>query len=477
MPDRMQTDSEKDLLKVLKNEIDFAQEALSLASEQKAQGEEHIAETEAFLRSIGYGDALAHVEIKQEPQADRTLVIRSFDDLLQDANERYPEEIGFEDIFSDTELAENRECIRQLNAEFNAVHKLDAVDVIIPAMAGVLGGVIDCFLGGLTKSVTGKDIPGSKPGGLNDYVRSLYDKALPKETIKKLEKLAKVPYDALNYDNKKNIIVEEMVDGLSSWFHHQVSLGHDPILGFIFGVFDMLHGTVTTLDFKGKFLVQMAHGYSDKKAQNLFQAIATVFIHMLSDVNGSSKAKNGGRGLPAPFMALFNKLQFGSIGKDEQIIADLVKSMYGQGYDFRHFCAMSIPVMIIEVVVRVSYFIKRLAEGYSFKEAIPFGTNHEKKPKLGTMLFIAHSASTAINAGKIIITENPLDINYPQWMSFARYTVKQLKWAVIDKPELRDQYVMNAINDEWNELAASMDNLWNEYAGGAGNRARPPRPL
>ena len=457
MPDHMQTDSEEDLLKVIKNEIDFAQEALSLASAQKVQGETHIAETEAFLRSIGYGDALEHVEIKQEPKVDRTLVIRSFDDLLQDANERYPEEIGFEDIFSDTELAENREYIRQLNAEFNAVHKLDAVDVIIPAMAGVLGGVIDCFLGGLTKSVTGKDIPGSKPGGLTDYVRELYDKVLPEEKWKVLsdKKITKVTYDA--QDNRNTTVY---VDTLSSSFHRLLSLGHDPILGFIAGVLDMLRGTMTTIDYNGKFVIQVMEYASKRKATDIFEAIAKVFWHMQSDVNTPA-------GLPVPFMALFNKLQFGSIGKDEQIIADLVKSMYGQGYDFRHFCAMSIPVMIIEVVVRVSYFIKRLAEGYSFKEAIPFGMNHEKKPKLGTMLFIANSASTAINAGKVIITENPLDINYPQWMSFARYTVKQLKWAVIDKPELRDKYVMNSINDEWNELAASMDNLWDEYAGGA----------
>lgn len=448
MPNGALSDSDRDWLKVVKNEIDYAQDALSLASAQRGQGEKHIAEAEAFLRSIGYGEALEHVEIKQEPQAQRTLVVRSFNDLLQDANKRYPGEIGFEDVFSDTELAANREYIRQLNAEFNAVHKLDAVDVIIPAVAGILGGVIDCVFGGVH-------------GGLGDCVRKLYDKALPPETIKQLEKLAKVPYDApMHVDNRGNTIVHTWVEGLNPHFHREVSLGHDPILGFIFGVLDMLRGTMTTIGFDGKFVVQAMEYASDRKATGLFEAIAKVFLHMLSDVNTPA-------GLPVPFMALFNKLQFGSIGEEQLNIAEMVKSMYAQGYDFRHFCAMSIPVMIIEVVVRVSYFIKRLAEGHSFKEAIPFGLNHEKKPKLGTMLFIAHSASTAINAGKVIITENPLDINYPQWLSFARYTVKQLKWALLDKPTLRDKYVMNAINDEWNELAASMDSLWDEYAGGA----------
>jgi len=164
---------------------------------------------------------------------------------------------------------------------------------------------------------------------------------------------------------------------------------------------------------------------------------------------------------------LFNKLQIGSFGEDNINISEMVKSMYGQGYDFRHFCTMSIPVMITEVIVRVSYFIKRLSEGYSFKEAIPFGLSHEKKPKLSSMLFIAHSAATAINAGKVILTENPLNINYPQWLMFAKYSLIQLKWMFMEKPELRHKYVMEIINNEWDVLSADIENLWQDISKNA----------
>ena len=162
-------------------------------------------------------------------------------------------------------------------------------------------------------------------------------------------------------------------------------------------------------------------------------------------------------------MALFNNLQFGRIG-DTDTISELVKSMFYQGYDFRHFCSMSIPVMITEVVVRVSYFAKRLHEGYSIGEATPVGPSHTKKPKLGTMLFIGHSASTAINAAKVAFTSDPLNINYPQWLAFAGYSVTQLRWALIDKPALRDQYVRSAIDDEWDRLSIRVDSLWGEVS-------------
>ena len=39
--------------------------------------------------------------------------------------------------------------------------------------------------------------------------------------------------------------------------------------------------------------------------------------------------------------------------------------MYYEGYDFIHFCSLSIPVMITEVIVRLGYALKRIKEGNS----------------------------------------------------------------------------------------------------------------
>ena len=217
----------------------------------------------------------------------------------------------------------------------------------------------------------------------------------------------------------------------------------------------MLRGTMTTIDSNGRFVIQPMDVYDDRKASNLFEAIAKVFLHMLSDVNTSM-------GLPVPFMVLCNSLQFASIGEDKVNAAELVHGMYGQGYDLRHFCSMAIPVMVIEVIVRVLYFAKRLHEGHTFAEAIPVGSSREQKPKLATMLFIAHAASTAINTGKVIFTRNPLNINYAQWLAFTRYSIQQLKWVLLEKPKLRNKYIMGIINDEWTEIMGEIDNLWSD---------------
>jgi hypothetical protein len=265
-------------------------------------------------------------------------------------------------------------------------------------------------------------------------------------------KVSKVPYDA--QDNRNTTI---RVEGLSACYHRLLQLGHDPVLGFVFGVSDILSGRMTTIDKNGKIVSQIMENYAERTETDIFAAIAKQIIHFKSDITTSM-------GLPAPLMSLFNLLQLGSIGEYEQTIAEIVQGMYYEGYDFIHFCAMSIPTMIIEVVIRLGYAFKRIKEGHSIKESIPFSLNREKHPKLETMLFIGHSSATAINAGKVAFTKNPLDINYPQWLAFAKYSYSQLKWGIIEKPALRDAYVHNKINEELVQILEEIDAGFEEFS-------------
>ena len=169
-------------------------------------------------------------------------------------------------------------------------------------------------------------------------------------------------------------------------------------------------------------------------------------------------------GLPAPLMGLFNLLQFGSIGEEEQTIAEIVQGMYYGGYDFIHFCTLSIPVMIVEVVTRMGYGIKRIKEGHTIKDSIPFSLNRDKHPKLGTMLFIGHSAATAVNAGKVYFTKNPMAINYPQWLAFVKYSYQQLKWVLLEKPNARDAYVRGILYEELDEVFESVDTTFDDIS-------------
>lgn len=407
-----------------------------------------ISESLELLQGLGY-DLPSQKECIS-PTKRKMLTTQSWETLCKEAEAHVGSECDLESIFTDEELVSNDLALKQIRAEFNEVHKLDKYDISISAVAGILGAAVDILLVGIPQ----RGNAGLETGPLSDYVRAYFDKMFPEDEMQKLanSKVSKVPFDA--QDNRNTTI---RVEGLSAYYHRLLQLGHDPVLGLVFGVSDILSGRMTTIDKNGKIVSQIMENYADRTETDIFAAIAKQIIHFKSDITTSM-------GLPAPLMSLFNLLQVGSIGEYEQTIAEIVQGMYYEGYDFIHFCAMSIPTMIIEVVIRLGYAFKRIKEGHSIKESIPFSLNREKHPKLETMLFIGHSSATAINAGKVAFTKNPLAINYPQWMAFARYSYSQLKWGIVEKPALRDAYVHNKINEELNQILDEIDAGFEEFS-------------
>lgn len=407
-----------------------------------------ISSSEDLLRKLGYSiDNLHTVPCKQK---QKVMVVPTWEELCLEAERHVGTGYELEDIFTAEELKDNSDAVRLLNDEYNDLHKLDKYDVAISALAGLVSAAVDILLVGIPQ----KGPTGLSAGTLSNYVRAYFEKKFPEDEMQKLanSKVSKVPFDA--QDNRNTT---EYVQGLSAYYHRLLSLGHDPVLGFIVGVLDIMTGRMTTIDKAGKVISQVMKNYSDRTESNLFAALAKQIIHFKSDITTSM-------GLPAPLMGLFNLLQFGSIGEEEQTIAEIVQGMYYEGYDFIHFCSLSIPVMLTEVIVRLGYSVKRIKEGYTVRESIPVSLNRDKHPKLATMLFIAHAGATAANAGKIYFTKNPMSINYPQWVAFAKYSYSQLKWAVINKPDARDAYVSGKLNEELHNVIDSTNALFDDFS-------------
>ena len=439
------TEEEKKRNIVLKHQDDKLKEIEEKLSDNDLEA--HIESSEKLLKEIGIDD-FPNIKIER-PNEKRVLYLHNFEDIYVEAEQCVGSNVVLEDLFSRNELKENEEIVRALNEEYKSIHRLDKFDVSISVVAGLIGAIIDIVLVGIPE----KGPDGLEAGILSDFVRKKFEEKFNPNEMEKLanSKESKVPYDA--QDNRNTTVP---VEGLSSYYHRVVSLGHDPILGFVFGLYDIMHGTMTTIDKKGKVVSQVMNVYADRKETDIVSAFIKQIIHFKSDITTSM-------GLPAPMMALFNKLQFGSIGEEEQTIAEIVQGMYYEGFDFIHFCAQSISTIAIELVVRIAYAVKSIKEGNSIKDSIPISLNREKHPKLATMLFMAHCEATAINLGKIIYTDNPMAINYPQWLTFARYSYKQLKWVLLDKPIKRDKYVRKILDDELFKTIEANDIFFDEY--------------
>ena len=405
-----------------------------------------------LLKSLGYGDKVAELLPTGGEQKRKVIVLRDWQDIVSDAEQQVGDSCELEDLFTEEELRENSEAIKLINREFNDLHRLDKYDVGIAALAAIVGAIVDIVLVG----IPAKGPDGLEAGPLSDFIRKKFDEAFSPKEMEKLanSKKSKVPFDA--QDNRNTT---EYVEGLSAYYHRLLSLGHDPLLGFIFGVYDIMHGTMTTIDKSGKIVCQVMENYADRKESDIVSAIAKQIIHFKSDITTSM-------GLPAPLMGLFNLLQFGNIGEEELTVAEIVQGMYYEGFDFIHFCSQSMSVIVIELIVRLGYAIKRIKEGNKVKDSIPISLNRSKHPKLATMLFIGHIGATDVNAGKVYFTKNPMAINYPQWMAFAKYSYKQLRWAVIQKPAMRKAYVEGILHSELKVITEETDALFEEFCVG-----------
>jgi hypothetical protein len=446
--------SEADLqrLKILKHQTENLNQMGQQLSHINKMTDASIQDSEELLRSLGI--SFEEISINQKPadSKPRKLELRSWADILSEAETSTSDSVSFADILSIEEIQGVENRIELLRGDFKSIHRLDKLDWSICGIAGVLASIIDIFLVQMPKHPGMLGSKGHDGGPLSNLIKDKIQGAMTPEEIHALEKRNWVPYDPSNSRG-----LNQTVEGLGARTHRYQSLGHDPLLGFIFGTLDILKGKFTAIDKHGKLIIQNVDTSGrDIAGMNIFEALARVFGHLKSDISTPA-------GLPAPLMPLLQFLQKGSIGQGGYTIGEVSRMMYRQGYDFSHFLAMSIPTLLIEVIVRISYFAKRMTEGHGIKNSLPFDTPGNKKPKLQTMLFSAHLIATAANAGKVAITKNPLSISYPQWVAFFKYGFQQLKWVVYEKENQMFDFVQKDINDDWDKVDKILDETWSMF--------------
>ncbi|HOO77407.1 MAG TPA: hypothetical protein PLI51_02375 [bacterium] len=439
------TGVDSDMQKVLKHQSNEATDLNERLSRGEKTLDATISESERILRRLQR--PVPKREPARSPSELALPAVRPWSQMLSEAENDISSEISLADLLTEAEMSDAESGIAILREEFDAQHRLDGIDWAISGVAGTLAALVDTFL---IKMPSSPGYLGSKKtqgGALSDYIRDRLKSAHTPEEIAALEKKYGVPYD-IPHSSK----LGKKVSGLGPKTHRFQSLGHDPILGFIFGVSDILRGKMTAVDASGRLIIQKVG--ASNPGMSIFEAIAHQFGHLKSDI--STKA-----GLPAPLMPLLQFIQVGHFGKGDRTVGEIARLMYVKGYDFGHFLAMSVPVLLIEVIVRVAYCVKRLKEGHDLAGALPLnlpGKPHQ--PKLQTMLFTAHLISTAVNGTRAYLTSNPLAINYPQWIMFAKSSFQQCRWVLFKKEQERLAHTQAKMDNEWEVLNKDLSAWW-----------------
>ena len=312
------------------------------------------------------------------------------------------------------------------------------------AMAVIVGALIDYFLvatpGGTFKGEPQRGSPlttwmkeQSKmlaPMKGDDVIdRNVFQQWIAELTTA-AEKWAKVPYD----------VVSPKL-GLTPRTHRLASLGHDPLLGLVFGVMDIISGRCTFIDKSGTWQVINNSGHMD--GLNPLEALVMVVVHGFSDVFTE-------QGLPPPFMAAFQLVNAKSgftlkEGGDSVPVKDVMRYMYANGYDLRHFMTTAISPAIAEAILWTYHGVRAYGDNSESGK-----TGISEKLKREQMLVLTHSLLGSANILKTALHGwNPMAINLAQFQTLALRMLSLVKLVAE-----RDRMVQNLLHDGWERLLA-----------------------
>lgn len=417
---------------------------------QEADGvrvEISIETSERLILELGYELPPRGVSIDADLDSmPEPVVEKSWEELVAEAQDVIKGPVSFESLLTPQEI--ELVCAKHdaIGSELGWFSSLDRYDVSIAVASGLLAGLLDVFLVGVPAHPGFLGSKSAEGGWLSNLFKDKSTQILSPGRIKDFERAYKVCYDP-----STNSSLAKKISGLGPRTHRFQSLGHDPLLGFIFGVKDQLSGSFTAFDKTGHLITQNVASplfNGEEVFVSIANALATQLGHLASDV--STKA-----GLPAPLMPLLMFIQTGKIGKHAYTVGEVARQMYRSGYDFRHFMAGTVPVMVSELIVRLSNFVRAINKGSSLADAIPSAS----KLSIRRQLLIAHSVATLVNAGKVYVTASPLAINWSQMLTLLRYAVPELSYMLHGQEAERSKLVQKQIMADYESIRSEAAKL------------------
>lgn len=296
----------------------------------------------------------------------------------------------------------------------------DRSDYLVVTLAGFVATLLDVFL---IRIPADTDFLGKMQLG-SPMTKWLKENSehVHEHYLKRFEGAAKVPYDDP---------IHKEVPGLSPWHHRLMSPGHDPVLGFIVGVIDIMGGTGTFIDKHGNLTT------IDKSvnSESLMTAFLKVLLHLLSDVCTSA-------GVPPPFFTLLQLVKSRSpfvLGSSGERVSwtNVARYMYRHGYDLRHFATMGVVPAAVEMIIR-GWWLCRSFENKVHAELA--------KVKLTSMLLLGHTIATSGNLLKtgLIYGMNPLALN---WAEMLRLVPVMVSW--MREIAERNRLIRDKLDAEW----------------------------
>jgi hypothetical protein len=222
--------------------------------------------------------------------------------------------------------------------------------------------------------------------------------------------------------------------------HRLRSPGHDTFR-FLEGIWQIKNGTFRSGYYKEgiwhKVISEVNQFGNPYEKMDWLEAICVYAVHIFCDFFSAYS-------LPIPGMNYLMQCPVREI----RIFAD---DIYNKGYNFRHLVVKAFSVIVIELILRIYHYFRLKDVDVS---------EEQKKQKLTEMLLLSHSITSAINVGKVVITNDPLLINPLQIIMAVRYFIPYAIFIQRNRnPVLRLERDVKKLSEEMDKLLIKTDEL------------------
>lgn len=459
------TENDLQLCKVMKLNQDHSMQLLSNLKQENAGTQNTIDSSEQLLQKLGYQTA----KINQEKTSPAPMeyscqshppILSEWEDLVRQADESYSYEVYLNDLFTQEELSHAMVMLDAIHSEFSLRTSItNQTDLSFLSIAIALQLTKTIFFSFISDKLQyGKSFNPSTRYKHDDKDIKDAEKALKVKYASKIDEkynnmywstilTRSVPYDTIS--GSKILELGGDGKGMSGKNHRLLTLGHDPILGWIFGTLNILVDAITMSNFSTyrvtrvpKIIITpetipipmlMEEGYAIAAAHhlNLPTAVFMQAVHLKSDEYTKI-------GLPVPMLTSFNP--------------ELASSICQMNYDALCFARDT-------KIVGTSFLVSALIDAIISQVHSLYYCEDESyelfQVRTRKILLVSNSIAAGSNLLLTGLTQNPKHLDIGTLLATTSHLFRDSRFIL----KIKDEFIQNAIDVELQEQLDELDRL------------------
>lgn len=463
---------ELDMNKVLKMNQDVSRSMSDdqQMSQTRSSADSNIEASLALLRSLDKGKDISQLSTDiASKEKDRRLehrpVLKSWEEIVAQANLHEPTEVVLEDIMTETEIqsafVELDSIEEQFSKKTSIVNKTDLSFLAIATALQVAKSLVFPYVA--EKFDYGKSFDPSERLEHNDKsIERAHKEANDKFRDKRIEKHGtghwiNILYQTVPYDITKGS--KDLGINMGGKYHRMYTLGHDPVLGWIFGTANILTDCITFNNFHTNRISRIDPITGAKKM--VITPEVVLLGKMFSECYDEVKADP--LNLPAALFAQAQHLksdEFTKLGLPVPILSsineDFASKLYSENYDALCFARDAKIVGASFVVSKLFDMIISLLHGLFRKDGEDKDLYEVRSRKILLISNAIASSSTIINA---TITSNPKNLDIGSLLNTLTHLFTDVRFIL----RIKQEFIENEIAERVQKEISAVDALYESF--------------